>query len=113
MKITLQGLKKIANREKKGARGKNRSTVHAFKKNKNNEPRFWVNIFKITHFECFVACNFRGLDANRKNRENKAPVGKTHSTVFRKLFDGFKSWFLLIVAGSFGVNRNKTLPYPP
>ena len=43
---------------------------------------FWV---KITHFESFAVCNFRGLDANRENRENKAPAEKTRSTVVSKL----------------------------
>ena len=36
---------------------------------------------KSTHFESLAACYFRGMDANRKNRENKAPAKKPQSTV--------------------------------
>ena len=45
---------------------------------------FYFSFFvKITQLESFVACDFRGLDANRKNRKNKAPAEKTRSTVVK------------------------------
>ena len=40
---------------------------------------------KTTHFESFAACNFRGLDANRENRENKAPAEKNPDLQYVKL----------------------------
>ena len=37
---------------------------------------------KTSHFESFAVCNFRGLDANHENRENKAPAGKKTPTIY-------------------------------